>query len=801
MEDVVDEVYEFSAPKFYDFVDGETEEEAREAELWFETALSHAPSPFMMRVKAGRTAEVGSLCDFSDAVMEEPKCCALMAMSSNIIEGLAMKPVQSINMPQSLIETAPMKENLNCNIISKEDEESLRGFALQVPVDDKVCHVAGNTIREQNQSAPSLGAVPVVRNEQSSSIISSIPVKDECTPKPYTLSSKRDGMTSASHQQQRAKIAASGVQNPSTLKPTHHSQLSSSRARSIKPPPSAARNANMKNSTETPTLAQENQAIKRQKLEGGRSRQIINVKVQNLPHKSRFEVNGDNTTSTFCSSISKACKQERKIYVREPAAPFVSMAEMMKKFQSSTREMPLPQNLLPNAKPRLTLTTPKEPDFETAQRVRPMRVKSSAEIEEEMMAKMPKFKARPLNKKILQAPTLHAMPKSVPRPPEFQEFHLETMARASKAAEVVSSLNSMESSRQNDNQWRPHMVEPKVPRLLTAMRARPYKVKSFAEIEQEVLENIPKFKARPLNKKIFESKGDMGVFCNTKKQVTVPQEFHFAIDERIPPPAPAKIAELFDKLSLNSEPNHDHPIPKLTRPNPFHLQTEERGAEKERKLVVEVTLKQLEEERARIPKATPLPYSTDFPVIPPKPEPKPCTRPEPFQLESLVRHEEEMQREMEERRKKEREEAEMRIFKAQPIIREDPIPLPEKERKPLTQVQQFNLHLEHRAVDRAEFDKQIKEKELMYKRYRDESEAAKMVEEEKALKQLRRTLVPHAKPVPDFANPFIPEKSYKERTKPKSPKLRILTRKERLKSNVGAMKMAVASSSPAAQMR
>lgn len=56
--------------------------------------------------------------------------------------------------------------------------------------------------------------------------------------------------------------------------------------------------------------------------------------------------------------------------------------------------------------------------------------------------------------------------------------------------------------------------------------------------------------------------------------------------------------------------------------------------------------------------------------IPPKPEPKPCTKPEPFQLESLVRHEEEKQRELEEKQRLEKEEAQMRIFKAQPILRE-----------------------------------------------------------------------------------------------------------------------------------
>ena len=113
------------------------------------------------------------------------------------------------------------------------------------------------------------------------------------------------------------------------------------------------------------------------------------------------------------------------------------MAEMMKKFQSNTREISLPPrsssslshviqqflylfcglvslsiffNQILHAqdsaagtvqrKPKLTLTRPKEPEFETAQRARPVRVKSSAELEEEMMAKVPKFKARPLNKKV-----------------------------------------------------------------------------------------------------------------------------------------------------------------------------------------------------------------------------------------------------------------------------------------------------------------------------------------------------------------------------------------------------------------
>ncbi|XWS68676.1 hypothetical protein CRYUN_Cryun04dG0111300 [Craigia yunnanensis] len=593
---------------------------------------------------------------------------------------------------------------------------------------------------------------------------SSVEVETEaCTPKPLMNSQKKLVSDKKHH---TAKKIASAVRNPSVLKPKN-------------------------GSAGTPNLALENQAIKRQKLDGGRSRQILNVKPNNFPHKSKLGLT--NGSSNMCSSTAKTSnKLERKVYVREPA-PFVSMAEMMKKFQSSTRDLSLPHSFHSNMKPTLKLTRPKEPEFETAQRVRSVRVKSTAELEEEMMAKVPKFKAKPLNKKIFEAPTLPALPRSTPKRPEFQEFHFETMARANRNAEM-SSVASTEASRQN-NQWQPRLTEPKTPVLQTSLRARPSKVKSSIELEQEEVEKAPKFKARPLNKKIFESKGELGIFCNAKKQVTIPLEFHFATNERIP--QAAAVVDLFDKLSLKSEPSHD-PIPRNTIPNPFLLQTEERGAEKERKFVMEIIEKQFKEERTRVRKANPYPYTTDYPVIPPKPEPKQCTKPEPFQLESLVRHEEEMQREMEERQKKEKEEAQMRIFKAQPIIKEDPIPVPEKVRKPLTEVQEFNLHVDHRAVDRAEFDQKIKEKEMIYKRYREESEAARMIEEEKALKQLRRTMVPHARPLPKFDHPFCPQKSSKETTKPKSPYLRVFQRKDKRRM---ISSLTAATSSPATLMR
>lgn len=791
---MIDETYEFSAPHFFDFTNGETEEDQRKAELWFESALSYGPSPFMARIKTGRSIKVEALCDFGEAEASQKETELVDSATASCVSEdttqceTAPTPEKGEGM---VAEVKAHNDGTPRNMVSAYEEPK---SAEELDAGDR----KGTQEVDSDSTSKFVDAALTDDKEKGKSSV--LEGAEVSTPKPAMATQKRDVVTD-SKKCQTAKKIASLIKNPSTLRPKQNVQ--SSQAKKSKPE-SVKRNTNPKNPAATPTVAQENQAIKRQKLEGGKSRQILNVKPQILPHKSKLGL--ASGTSNICSSVAnKAGKEDRKIYVREPVAQFISTAEMIKKFQSGTRDLSLPHlgsslshdmgaSNIQRKPTKLTLTRPKEPEFETSQRIRTVRVKSTAELEEEMMAKIPKFKARPLNKKILEAPALPVLQRSTPKPPEFQEFHLETTLRANNNVESAS-VASTEKSHQN-HQWKLHLTEPKTPLLQTTLRARPPQVKSSFEQELEELEKIPKFKARPLNKKIFESKGNMGMFCNTKKHKTQPQEFHFATDERFP--QPTAVFDLFDKLSLKSEPRQENPIPRNTAPNPFHLHTEERGAQKERRFVTELMQKQLEEERARIPQANPYPYTTDYPVIPPKPEPKHYTKPEPFQLESLVRHEEEMQREMEERKRKEKEDAQMRIFKAQPILKDrDPIPLPEKVRRPLTQVQEFNHHVDHRAVGRAEFDHKIKEKEAMYKRYREESEAAQMIEEEKALKQLRRTLVPHARPIPKFDHPFCPQKSSKGSTKAKSPNLRVLRRKEMRK----AATMLSATSSAAALMR
>ncbi|KAL6218315.1 hypothetical protein ACLB2K_011529 [Fragaria x ananassa] len=237
----------------------------------------------------------------------------------------------------------------------------------------------------------------ITNEKENSNSIASIP-------KPPMNYSKKGDLPSDSKNHQTAKKISSMVRNQSGPRGKGH--LNSSHIK----PYTMKREENMKNASGTSMLAQENQAIKWEKLDVGRSRQI---------------------------------------YVQEPAAPFVSMAEMMNRFQSSTRDLSLPHAneadvaSIIQMKPKLTLTRPKEPEFETSQRVRSVRVKSTAELEEEMMAKIPKFKARP----ILEAPSLPAMSRSTPQPPAFQvKLKMNCVSSQEANSRLFFMFNSSELS-------------------------------------------------------------------------------------------------------------------------------------------------------------------------------------------------------------------------------------------------------------------------------------------------------------------------------------------------------------------
>ncbi|CAK9203666.1 unnamed protein product [Sphagnum troendelagicum] len=332
---------------------------------------------------------------------------------------------------------------------------------------------------------------------------------------------------------------------------------------------------------------QDTQPRKKQKLDGGRLRQIPVVKEQKpktpaLTKTLEFRFCTETRSRVHATDHVTPLPTVKVIIIVHPslnmfelAPPFFLLLVIGTPYDSAASEEEMEVH---TEKPKMRLTRPKTPELETMQRARPPRVKSANEIEEEMLAKMPKFKARPLPKKILEGPSLPMLTKSTPQIPEFKEFHLRTMERAqlhpSNGSAVSTSSTSLQQSdlllelqerRRSVPGRTSGLMEVCPPRLHTASRARPTMVKSRDEMEAEELA------------KIFKSRGDLGIFRNQKREVTLPHEFHFKTDERAHIRCPAPPIEQFGK-------------------------------------------------------------------IPPKPGPKECTKPEPLHLESIVRHEEEQRR-------------------------------------------------------------------------------------------------------------------------------------------------------------
>ncbi|KAF7828347.1 protein TPX2-like isoform X1 [Senna tora] len=237
----------------------------------------------------------------------------------------------------------------------------------------------------------------------------------------------------------------------------------------------------------------ENQAAKRQKLDGGLLRKVADLKQQtNFFHKA-----------------------PKNVVISE-------------------------QNF---ATARLKLTIPVEPDLETAQRAQRIRPKNAAETKQVAVAAH-RFKARPLNRKILDAPSLPLPKRSTPRLPEFQEFHLKTLERATQhtSASSSSSVHCNDSDKGLDKS---NAISAPENRIRDLRRPSTTGVQKHGG-----LEFTHNFKARPLNKKIFSSKGDIGVFRNKKQETTVPVDFNFQTEKRVQHNPPV---ELFSKLSLTSE--------------------------------------------------------------------------------------------------------------------------------------------------------------------------------------------------------------------------------------------------------
>ncbi|XP_020399195.1 uncharacterized protein [Zea mays] len=163
---------------------------------------------------------------------------------------------------------------------------------------------------------------------------------------------------------------------------------------------------------------------------------------------------------------------------------------------------------------------------------------------------------------------------------------------------------------------------------------------------------------------------------------------------------------------------------KVTSQHPFKLRTEQRGKFKEQQFVQKVQEMLAEEEKKRIHIAQGLPWTTDEP-------------------ECLIK----------------------------PAVKERTEPI------------DLVLHSDVRALERAEFDQHVLDRNKFAEQQRLEWERQQELDEEERIRQLRRTeLIPKAQPMPYFDRPFIPKRSTKPPTVPMEPKFYL--RPEKLSCNV-----------------
>ncbi|CAA0842273.1 Cell cycle regulated microtubule associated protein [Striga hermonthica] len=436
----IDLDYEFDAARFFDFSRDESPLEARQAELWFESAGSYPPSSLMEM-----------LVPREDLFME--------AMNLS-------KSDTDVETDHEISAT-----ELNCR-----GERQDKGTSTS--------HIHSQQ-KFQNQSQKLRSGLAFYNST----------VKTE-NPESQTKISKKHAFPKSST---LMKPTASQL-----AKQNRPFQAINSRSRV------AVLDRTSKNGANTCVV--ENQAAKRQKLEGGLLRKVMGtaqLQQTNFVHKAskRDELLHGNITHT---------------------------------------------------KPRITI--PRDPDLETTHRAQRTREKSN--IDENLTTTFRRFKALPLNRKILEAPSL--LPKRrTPRLPDFQEFHLKTSERALQhSSGILKSTAPLHDSNKDLNKFTTNLTtdygsrDPGRPSMICSNASNP-----------DGCQSSRSFKALPLNKKILSSKGDIGIFRNWKKESTVPMEFNFQTDKRFHNNPPI---ELFNKLSLACE---SQPEPKA----PWSMSTPAKG--------------------------------------------------------------------------------------------------------------------------------------------------------------------------------------------------------------------------------
>ncbi|XP_024119627.1 targeting protein for Xklp2 [Oryzias melastigma] len=418
---------------------------------------------------------------------------------------------------------------------------------------------------------------------------------------------------------------------------------------------------------------------------------------------------------------------------KDESAAYVPMAQQIQQFQKKTpvryhmRSRRIQEKVKAS---HLKLTQPHSPHLMTRQRGRATSVKSSAELEAEEMEKQKKFriKALELNKKILEgAEELKKPPVKEPTVPEGFELEIERRLQERQATKKT----------------------------------------------QENQETAHSFKANPLPKKVLD-----GVVGLPEKKVlhpTVPESPAFALKKRIR--LDRKVEEVKQPSPVKAPPVPHFGLPFQPRlPEDHHVDVcpfsfEER--ERERRALKEKRLEELRNEEVPQFKAQPLP-DFDSVVLPEKKKLE-ATKPEPFKLLIDERGAVKSSRWEQMVKEEQKHQEEAAVFKARPntVIHKEPF-RPKKESRPALDIhssavaETFELATERRAKEWQEYERTVSEKEALRARM----EAEQRREEEQRLKEeiamLRQEQVHKAQPIRQY-KPVMVKKSEIPLTVPASP--------------------------------
>ncbi|KAF7813297.1 protein TPX2-like isoform X2 [Senna tora] len=191
-----------------------------------------------------------------------------------------------------------------------------------------------------------------------------------------------------------------------------------------------------------------------------RDEKSSNIVNGNSAHTMEYEVSVDGDARGKTKCVSKSGGSKSSTFMKPtashlakqrnpPAAAAAAVVTTTRTFTSFALVVQVDLTEA-NSSSRPKVTIPKQFDLETAHRAEKHKSRNNTESGGHRKSSSQTFKALPLNKKILEAPSLSFRKKKTPQLTEFHEFHLKTSERAMQhTSSNVSNVSSNCSSSSN----------------------------------------------------------------------------------------------------------------------------------------------------------------------------------------------------------------------------------------------------------------------------------------------------------------------------------------------------------------